>query len=246
LEILDVGMLQRTLIEGGQTNARTSIESELPLTGLKQLGFTSRSHDYSYPRMVRALQQGAVGVASILRYNGQWLTPKDPEFSCHQNPYLTLPLSIYKRSDNQHIPNQLNQETLKEFSVGYMRSVGKNVEPFISQPNFVPANNMLTLFKMLKNHRLDTVFADTAIAASWSQRLDFQIRPILQLSNLESFFCFSHVVFGREQAQRHSDQFYSEMLKLERQGFIERFLNTHNLDFYQGLYLPDALNTKSK
>lgn len=235
---LDVGILQRTLTQSAKNKSQASVESELPLAGLKRLGFSTQAHYYSYPRLVRALLQGAVGAGSILRYNGNWMAPKPPQFSCHKKPYLALPLSIYKLSNNDDIPDRLDHTSISKFTVGYMRSIAKDIDPFINQPNFVPANNMQTLFKMLKNHRLDTVFADTAITASWSRRLNIEVQPIMQLGKLESFFCFSHMVFGEEQAQYHSDAFYNEMLKLKSQGFIDQFLNQNNIEFYRGLYLP--------
>lgn len=239
---LRIGLTQRTLISlhNDEENPGVSIESQVPLMGLKHLGFNAREQYLSYPRIVGALMQGSIDAGSILRYSGKWMAPDNANFSCHQTPYVRLPLSIYKRTDNNTIPDQLDLDSVKLYGVGYLRSVGEDSDPFIGQPNFIPASNMHTLFKMLKSQRIDTVFADVAIATSWSRLLELDIKPIMQLGVLESYLCFSDTVFGQQRAQAYSDQFIQAMNELQQQGVIDQFLQDNDLSFYQGLYVPQS------
>ncbi|GEM_PF-5187995 len=246
-EHIDVGQIQRTVatqIAGTPTTHSTpSLETEISHIALRRMNFSPQAHYYSYPRVVRALNQGTIGAGIILRYNEQWLVPDSPNFSCHQHPYLRLPLSIYKLRDNPEIPDQLDLESLQEFSVGYMRSLGKDVNPLVDQPNFLPNNNMQTLFKMLKSGRIDTVFADIAIAQSWSRQLDISLQPLLELGALESFLCFSNRQYGADNARLLSNTFYNTLRALNTQGVIDDFLLNNDLSYYRGLYLPANTQT---
>jgi len=237
---IDIGQIQRTVIAQNDraTDRAPSLETEISNIALRHMGFTPQAHYYSYPRIVRALNQGTIGAGIILRYNAQWLTPNAPSFSCHQYPYLRLPLSIYKLRDNHDIPDQLDLNSLRDVSVGYMRSIGKDINPLLDQPNFLPINNMETLFKMLKSGRIDTVFADVAIAESWSRALGISLQPLLQLGALESFLCFSDRQYGADKALRLSNSFYDTLRALDAQSVIDDFLLNHNLGYYRGLYLP--------
>ncbi len=246
-EPIDIGQVQRTVVSQTSSSptgdTTQSLETEITKIVLRQIGFDPQAHYYSYPRNVRALSQGSIGAGIILRYNDHWLASDTTHFSCHKHPYLRLPLSVYKLKDNPDIPNQLNFESLQNFSVGYMRSVGKDVDPLTDQPNFLPNNNMQTLFKMLKSGRIDTVFADIAIAESWSRELNIPLQPLLQLGALESFLCFSNRQYGADKALRLSNAFYDTLRTLDTQGVIDDFLLTHNLGYYRGLYLPAPVPT---
>lgn len=234
-----VGLLPRTLNVSQKETVALSLEAEVPLMALREQGFTPITQYLSYPRVVRSLQQGSIGAGSILRYNDKWMTPDTANFSCHEQPYIRLPLYVYKRSDDSRMGDSLTSEELESFSVGYMRSVAKDVDPFIDRPNFVPASAMHTLFKMLKNKRLDTVFADVAIAESLSRQLSIDIQPVMQLGKLESFLCFSNKRFGETEAKALAIDYYQQLKKLHHSGSIRHFLKSHQLEFYRDLYLPN-------
>ena len=234
-----VGLLPRTLNVSQKETVALSVEAEVPLMALREQGFSPITQYLSYPRVVRSLQQGTIGAGSILRYNDKWMVPDTPDFSCHDRPYIRLPLYVYKRSDDSRISDSLTTDELESFSVGYLRSVAKDVDPFIDRPNFVPASAMHTLFKMLKNQRLDTVFADVAIAESLSRQLNLDIQPVMQLGKLESFLCFSNKKFGKAKAKTLANNYYQQLKKLHHSGSIRHFLKLHELEFYRDLYLPN-------
>lgn len=240
---LQVGILSR--VADRQQDRDYYFETELPRMVFREIGLETTFQIFNYPRLVKTLNLGIVDAGSIFRFNGKFLSPNAPQFSCADQPYLGLPLIISKLSSNKDIPDQLNTPDLDNFSIGYFRSLGKDIDPFIDRPNFKPANNVSTLFKMLKSRHIDMVLADIAITKSLSRELGITTTEVFKAGFLEVFMCISHKNFTRAEAKELANDYQHALTKLYQDGVISGFLESKDLAYYQDLLLPSPLQNSS-
>jgi len=235
-ENLKVGILSR--VADKLSGRDYYFETELPYRVFREVGFEAQISNYNYPRLVRSLNQGLIDVGPIFRFGGKFLTPENPEFSCADQAHLGLPLIISKLVDNNEIPNELSASDLNNYSIGYFRSLEKGIDPFIDRPNFKPANNVSSLFKMLKAKRIDMVFADFVITQSLSRELKIETQEVFKAGFLEVFMCASHKQRAPKLAKKLANSYAEALGKLQDSGELKAFLAAKGLVLYEDLFLP--------
>jgi len=236
-EILKVGILSRVADKLGSRDYY--FETELPYRVFREVGFEARISNYNYPRLVRSLNQGLLDVGPIFRFGGKFLTPEKPDFSCADRAHLGLPLIISKLVNNDEIPNVLSASDLDKYSIGYFRSLEKDIDPFINRPNFKPANNVSSLFKMLKGARIDMVLADFVITQSLSRELKIETKEVFKAGVLEVFMCASHKQREPEMAKKLANSYGEALRELQESGELKAFLLAKGLTLYEDLFLPE-------
>jgi len=235
-ENLKVGILSRVADKLGRRDYY--FETELPRMVFREVGFEAQISNYNYPRLVRSLNQGLIDVGPIFRFNGKFLTPEDPNFTCADGAHLGLPLIISKLVNNNKIPDELSASDLNKYSIGYFRSLGKGIDPFINRPNFKPANNVSSLFKMLRGERIDMVLADFVITQSLSRELNIETKEVFKAGFLEVFMCASHKQRTPEVAKKLANGYAEALRKLQGSGELKAFLAAKGLTLYEDLFLP--------
>lgn len=241
--ILNVGILSR--VADKLATRDYYFETELPSMVFREAGFEARFTNYNYPRLVRSLNQGLIDAGSIFRFGGNFLSPEEANFSCADQAHLGLPLVISKLADNNEIPNELGAPDLNKYSIGYFRSLGSDVDPFIDRPNFKPANNVTSLFKMLKGGRIDMVLADFVITQSLSRELNIDTKEVFKAGFLEVFMCVSHKQREPKTAKILANAYGEALRKLQEGGELKAFLLAKGLMPYEKLFLPKPLQNAS-
>mgnify|MGYP002148391925 CR=1 FL=1 len=232
-------MLSR--LSSDQSPADKALAIELPRKIFSEMGAKTTFHSYNYPRLMRNLDRGIVDAGAVFRFNGKFLIPENAQFSCADNPHLGLPLIVSKLAHNHSIPDRLSLADLEYYSIGYFRSLGKDIDPFISKPNFKPANDVSTLFKMLKSRRIDLVLADYAITEGLSRRLNVQTQEVFKAGFLEVFMCVSHRERGKPAAKQLANNYRKGLQVLWDNGYFLQFLERWGLEYHAALYLPQSL-----
>jgi len=235
-ENLKVGILSRVADKLGRRDYY--FETELPRMVFQEVGFEAQISNYNYPRLVRSLNQGLIDIGPIFRYNDKFLTPENPDFTCADQAHLGLPLIISKLANNDEIPDELSAADLNKYNIGYFRSLEKGIDPFINRPNFKPANNVSSLFKMLKGARIDMVFADFVITQSLSRELNIETKEVFKAGFLEVFMCASHQRREPKMAKNLANSYAEALRKLQGSGELKAFLAAKGLTLYEDLFLP--------
>lgn len=232
-----VGIL-RLASEGLQPTRRDRFAEEVHRVTLARLGFEPTFEYATYPRLFDHLRGRTLDATSLLTFNGAMLMPENSQLKCSDKPYLALPLALSKLASNKSIPENISFEEIDNFTIGYVRSLGKHNDPFMGKTNYIPSNDLETLFKMLVRGRIDLVLADIIIAKNLGEGLQIETQSVLNVGNLGVLFCVANQWRGEAEAERIANRYISELTAMKRSGELDRLFHEKGIEAYLPHMLP--------
>lgn len=235
---LKMGVLR--LNTGGSSTAdRDRFAEEIHRILFSQLGYQTSFEFTTYPRLFDHFRQGSLDAGTIVIVNGKIMMPESSKLSCTKHPYISLPLVLHKLKSNSDIADQIQASNLENYSIGYVRGLRRADDPFADKPYFVPANDLLTLFKMLEGGRIDLVLSDILIAKSISTHLDISIKNVLNTGKIGAKMCISHQWANQAEAQKLADQYITTFRALKETGELNHLFHERGIEAYLPYILPD-------